>query len=261
MTLSRRYFLKTSGAAAASFAAAPSFLARTALAQTARPAGRDRPVLVAIFQRGAADGLSMVPPFGDRAYASTRPQIAIGAPRSGSAEMALDLDGFFGLHPALASLKSIYDERHLAIVHAVGSPSNTRSHFDAQDYMECGTPGNKSLGDGWLNRYMQANPEDGATPFRSVAINSNVPRSLMGSAPSIAMTRLADFGLHGDLATTELEEAFADLYKETFEAVKMLRNANPQQYVPAKGIQYPNTSYGRALLEIAQLIKANVGLQ
>ena len=261
MATTRRYFLKSSGLALAGLAAAPSFLVRTALAQTNAAPGKDQPIIIAIFQRGAADGISIVAPFGDEHYYSARPQIAIPEPKSGAAERAIDLDGFFGLHPALDSLKPIYDERHLAIVHAVGSPSNTRSHFDAQDYMECGAPGNKSLSDGWLNRYMQANPEDGATPFRSVAISSNVPRSLMGSAPSIAMTRLADFGLHGGLAPTELEEAFADLYKETFEAVKMLRNANPQQYVPAKGVQYPNTSYGRALLEIAQLIKANVGLQ
>ena len=180
---------------------------------------------------------------------------------TGSAQCAIDLDGFFGLHPALDALKPIYDEGRLGIVHAVGSPSNTRSHFDAQDYMESGTPGNKSLSDGWLNRYMQANPEDGATPFRSVAISSSLPRSLMGPAPSVAMTRLADFGLHGGPATAELEEAFADLYKETFEAVKRLRSANPQQYVPAKGIQYPNSAYGQALLAIAQLIKANVGLE
>jgi len=261
MPITRRYFLKSGGLALAGFAAAPSFSIRTALAQIEPSEGNDRPIIIAIFQRGAADGISMVVPFGDAHYYSARPQIAIREPKTGSAQCAIDLDGFFGLHPALDALKPIYDEGRLGIVHAVGSPSNTRSHFDAQDYMESGTPGNKSLSDGWLNRYMQANPEDGATPFRSVAISSSLPRSLMGPAPSVAMTRLADFGLHGGPATAELEEAFADLYKETFEAVKRLRSANPQQYVPAKGIQYPNSAYGQALLAIAQLIKANVGLE
>src|SRR5262249_19863309 len=124
----------------AGFDAAPSFVVRTAFAQTADKA-KDRPIVVAIFQRGAADGISMVVPFGDSHYKSVRPQIAIESP--------LSLDGFFGLHPSLDALKSIYDERHLGIVHAVGSPDNTRSHFDAQDYMESGAPGNKSVGDGW----------------------------------------------------------------------------------------------------------------
>ncbi len=142
MSTTRRYFLKSSGLALAGLAAAPSFLVRTALAQTNAAPGKDQPIIIAIFQRGAADGISIVAPFGDEHYYSARPQIAIPEPKSGAAERAIDLDGFFGLHPALDSLKPIYDERHLAIVHAVGSPSNTRSHFDAQDYMECGAPGN-----------------------------------------------------------------------------------------------------------------------
>src|SRR5438874_12476243 len=238
--ISRRDFLKAGGVALAGAAAGPSFLfGRTE---------KDHPIFIAIFQRGAADGVSMVVPFGDKNYYAVRPQIAIPEPSRLGDERAIDLDGFFALHPALSSLKPIYGEGHLAIVHAVGSPANTRSHFDAQDYMESGAPGSKSLSDGWLNRYMQTNPGGGTTPFRSVAISSNLPRSLMGSAPSTAMTRLEDFGLRGGPAPTELEEAFADLYKETFEAVKMLRNANPQQYAPAKGIQYPNSAYGRALL-------------
>ena|SRR5437867_1708040 len=261
MAVTRRHILKSGGLVLAGLTAAPSFLIRTALAQNGIGGEKDRPILIAIFQRGAADGISMVVPFGDKDYYPARPQIAIREPKSGSAECAIDLDGFFGLHPALGSLKSLYDERRLAIVHAVGSPSSTRSHFDAQDYMESGTPGNKGLSDGWLNRYMQVNPEEGVTPFRSVAVSSSIPRSLVGPAPSVAMTRVADFGLHGGPAGEELEDAFADLYSETFAAVKRLRSADPQQYLPAKGVQYPNSAYGQALLTIAQLIKANVGLE
>src|SRR5499426_1156165 len=155
MSVTRRYFLKSGGIAAATFATAPSFLIRTAFAQTNANRNADDPILIAVFQRGAADGISMVVPFGDKNYTSARPQIAIPEPARSDNERALDLDGFFALHPSLDSLKPIYDDGHLAVVHAVGSPDNTRSHFDAQDYMESGAPGNKSLPDGWLNRFLQ----------------------------------------------------------------------------------------------------------
>src|SRR5262245_35851851 len=192
MPITRRYFFKSGGMALASFAAAPQFLMRTALGQSNADAGRDRPIIIAIFQRGAADGISMVVPFGDKYYASARPQIAIPEPARGE-ERAIDLDGFFALHPSLNSLKPIYDAGHLAVVHAVGSPDSTRSHFDAQDYMESGTPGNKSASDGWLNRYLQTTPSRTASPFRAVAVSPTLPRTLAGSAPSVAMQRVADF--------------------------------------------------------------------
>ena len=246
MSFTRRDFLKSSSIALAGFAASPSFLLNAAHQ-------KDSPIIVAIFQRGAADGISMVVPFGDKHYQSARPQIAV--PDS------IDLDGFFGLHPALDSLKPLYEEGHLAAVHAVGSPSSTRSHFDAQDYMESGAPGSKSVSDGWLNRYMQVKVESGKTPFRAVAIDATVPRSLMGAAPALAMQRVAEFGIRGGRVSADLEEVFAELYENTFDAVKMLRSANPQQYVPAAGVQYPNSPYGQALLQIAQLIKSGIGLE
>jgi uncharacterized protein (DUF1501 family) len=261
MALTRRYFLKSGGVALASFATAPSFLVRTALAQTNAGSAADRPILIAIFQRGAADGISMVVPFGDKYYTSARSQIAIPEPARIGDERALDLDGFFALHPSLDSLKQIYDDGHLAVVHAVGSPDNTRSHFDAQDYMESGTPGNKSVSDGWLNRYLQTTPATNATPFRAVALNATMPRALAGAAPSVAMQRVADFGIRGGAATPQIEEMFADLYKETFDAVKMLRTTNPQQYTPAPGVQYSNSPFGQTLQQIAQLVKSKVGLQ
>src|SRR5438067_3247633 len=226
MAISRRYFLKAGGVALASFAATPSFLVRTSLAQTNAGRGTDRPILIAIFQRGAADGISMVVPFGDKNYAGLRPQISIPEPSRGNDERAIDLDGFFGLHPSLDTLKPIYDEGHLAVVHAVGSPDSTRSHFDAQDYMEAGAPGNKSVSDGWLNRCLQVKPQNDATPFRAVALSATLPRSLAGPASAVAMQRVADFGIRGGQATPEIEELFADMYKETFNAVKMLRTAN-----------------------------------
>src|SRR5437762_2617136 len=205
--ISRRYFLKSSSAALATYFALPSLLLGS---------GRDHPILIVIFQRGAADGLSVVVPFGDRHYYDLRPQLAIAQPARGSEENAIDLDGFFGLHPSLSSLKPIYDENRLAIVHAVGSPDNTRSHFDAQDYMESGTPGNKAITDGWLNRYLQRNAVSTASPFRAVAIGPNVPRSLAGGAPTVAMQRVSDFGIRGGAAASEIEDLFADVYKDTF---------------------------------------------
>ena len=273
MAVTRRFFLKSSGLALASFAAAPSFLKRTALAQTVGGAGKDRPIIIAIFQRGAADGISMVVPFGDKSYYSVRPNIAIAEPKSGNAETAIDLDGYFALHPALASFKPVYDAGNLAIVHAVGSPDNTRSHFDAQDYMEAGTPGNKGTTDGWLNRYMSARKDAKASPFRAVSLTANLPRTLMGSAPAIAMTSIADFGVRAGEGNNQVAKSFEELYaqgvtdmlhgtgKEAFEAVKMLKKANPRQYTPANGANYPRSPFGQSLLQIAQLIKSDVGVE
>jgi uncharacterized protein (DUF1501 family) len=273
MDVPRRFFVKSCGLALVSFAVAPSFLKRTALAQTLAGAGKDRPILIAIFQRGAADGLSMVVPFGDRHYYGARPQIAIPEPKRGDPEAAIDLDGFFALHPALAPLKPLYDAGHLAIVHAVGSPDNTRSHFDAQDYMESATPGDKNTVDGWLNRYMRAKNSSQASPFRAVAFGPVLPRTLMGRAPAVAMTDIAGFGVHGGQDDVQLAQGFEALYtqsfadflqatgKEAFEAVKLLKKANPQQYQPADGADYPRTSFGKALQQTAQLIKADIGLE
>jgi uncharacterized protein (DUF1501 family) len=261
MAISRRYFMKSGGVALATLASAPSFLVRTAFAQSNAANGKDHPIIIAIFQRGAADGISMVVPFGDKNYAAVRPQIAIPEPARAGGEGAIDLDGFFGLHPSLGSLKPIYDEGHLAIVHAAGSPDSTRSHFDAQDYMEAGAPGNKGVNDGWLNRFLQANSESDATPFRAVAISATMPRSLAGPAPSVALQHVADFGIRGGRGSSELEDMFADLYKDTFDAVKSLRRATSQQYTPAEGVQYPNNPFAQSLMQIAQLVKSNVGLE
>src|ERR671935_513971 len=188
--MNRRLFLKHGGLAMASLGlvgSAPSFLKRTALAQgvSVAPSGR-RKTLITIFQRGAVDGLNMVVPHGERNYYELRPQIAIEQPGKAGADSVINLDGFFGLHPSLAAFKPLWDEKRLAIVHAVGSPDNTRSHFDAQDYMESATPGVKSTQDGWLNRYLQARPDPKATPFRAVSMTQNLPRSLQGRAGALA---------------------------------------------------------------------------
>ena len=273
--MNRRFFLKSGGVALASFGlagGAPSFLQRAALAQGARQGGR-RKTLVAIFQRGALDGLNAVVPHGESAYYDLRPALAVARPGRAGAESAIDLDGFFGLHPALAPFKPLWDEKRLAIIEATGSPDNTRSHFDAQDYMESGTPGRKSTEDGWLNRLVQARPDKQASPFRAVALSQNMPRSLMGRAPALAVTNLADFTIRAGSYTTKVQGGFEGLYeqsvdealrgagKETFEAVNYLKRVNPSQYRPENGARYPQGRFGQSLLQIAQLVKAGVGLE
>ncbi len=278
MNQSRRFFLRRGGVALASFGlagGAPSFLTRAVLAEglSVAPGGR-RKTLITIFQRGAVDGLNMVVPHGERSYYELRPQLAVAQPGRGArGESVLDLDGFFGLHPAMSALKSLWDEKRLAVVHAAGSPDSTRSHFDAQDYMESGTPGRKSTPDGWLNRYLQARPDSKASPFRAVSMTQNLPRSLYGRAPALAIQNLSDFRVRAGAQARSVEGGFEDIYeqsvnealrgtgKETFEAVKFLKRVNPQQYRPEHGAQYPRGRYGAALAQIAQLIKAGVGLE
>jgi uncharacterized protein (DUF1501 family) len=231
-----------------------------------------RNVLVAVFQRGAVDGLSMVVPFGDRDYAAARTSIAIRAPRAGDAATAVDLDAFFGLHPALAPLLPLWQSRTLAVVHACGSPDNTRSHFDAQDYMESGTPGVKSTPDGWLARAAATRPA-AASPFRAVALGPTLPRALRGEAGAISMASLERFDVRASSEAATARRGFESLYaqtvhdllhgtgRETFEAVRMLKHANAARLAPANDAEYPRSRLGQSLRQIAQLIRADVGLE
>ncbi len=262
--ISRRVFLKNGGLALVSLGFAPSFVARTAAAE----GGGRRKVLITIFQRGAVDGLNMVIPFGEAAYYAARPSIAVAQP--GRPDAAIDLDGFFGLHPSMAGLQPFWSSGQLAIVHACGSPNSTRSHFDAQDYMESGTPGVKSTEDGWLNRYLKARQLEAATPFRAVALTPQLPRTLQGTAPALAMTQIQQFGLRGNgdvHSSFEAEYAAAAdqilnrTGKDAFDAMRMLKVADPKRYQPENGAQYPRSAYGDALKQIAQLIRADVGLE
>ncbi len=272
MSISRRVLIKSGGIALVSLGLDPLFLARAAFASY-RPlppiTGQSRRILVCLFQRGAVDGLNMIVPHADPIYYRERPRIAVPE------RDVVDLDGYFGLHPRLAALKPLWDEKSLAVIHAVGSPDSSRSHFDAQDYMESGTPGVKVTPDGWLNRYCQHDREHQDTPFRAVAFGPQLPRILAGSAPALAIDDLQAFGLRGPqpAARDRLTRAFEDLYagaatgllstlsREAFEAVQTLKRVDPAQYRPADGVDYPRGRLGKAMLEIAQLIKADVGLQ
>ena len=268
MRFTRRFFLKSSGLALVGLSAVPSFLARAAAAIASR--GK---ILVVIFQRGAADGLNIVVPHGEKNYYSLRPTIAIPRPKKGDEQAAIDLDGHFGFHPILQPFKQLYDEKLLAVVHAAGSPDSTRSHFDAQDFMESGTPGLKSTPDGWLNRYLQSAPVEKPSAFRGVSLTSQLPRILQGSAAALAVPNVNRFGIEAGRYTDAIEDGLASLYaasgdnllaptaKETFEAVELLRSVNPSQYRPAAGFEYPQGPFGQTMLQVAQLIKSNLGIE
>ncbi|HTH52904.1 MAG TPA: DUF1501 domain-containing protein [Edaphobacter sp.] len=267
--ITRRGFMKSGALALVGTSTIPSFLTRSVLAEMTT-AAENRKKLVVLFQRGAADGLNIVVPYREKNYYAMRPTIAIRQ------EEVLDLDGFFGLHPAMASLKPLYDQKHLAIVHAAGSPDMSRSHFDAQDYMESGTPGVKTTQDGWLNRALQGERLQGQpSPFRAVALGSQVPRTLEGKIPAMAVNHLKDFSVAGGDGPqgSPISGAFQAMYdsssdallhgtgQETFEAVKMLRAANPARYRPLAGVVYPQTQFGNSLRQVAQLLKANLGVE
>ena len=290
--IERRIFLRQGAVALLALGLPPRFLTRTLFAETGA-AGR-RKTVVFVFQRGAVDGLSMVVPFGESPLYRMRRSIAIPEPRRGDALAALDLDGFFGFHPAMAPLHELFRRKELAIVHACGSSHPTRSHFDAQDFMESGTPGIKSTRDGWLNRLLDEtacdcgrtldDPEAHArdheagqigmadSPLRGVALTPQMPRALRGSYSAISIPDLEAFGIVGgrDLS---LESTFQRMYRtddgdliagtadESFEAIELIRRTDPLSYEPARGIVYPNGQFGRSLRQIAQLIKADVGME
>jgi uncharacterized protein (DUF1501 family) len=247
----------------------PAWLTR-ALYANDQPAARKK-VLVAIFQRGAADGLNVVVPHGEKAYYGLRPTIAVPRPSANSdhqQDAAIDLDGFFGLHPSLARLKPLWDNQHLAIVDAVGSPDPTRSHFDAQDYMESGTPGFKATDSGWMNRALPK-PAGKVSPVRAVALGATLPRALRGSEAAISLQSIGNFQVRNAAAAKQFEDMYMSSKdtklqatgRETFEAVSMLQSIQRQTYTPANAAEYPRSRFGDSLRQIAQLIKSDVGME
>ena len=274
----RRVFMRSGALALVTMGLSPRFLRRTAFAAELRAAEEKGRIFICLFQRGAADALNVLVPHAEKSYYSLRPSIAIPRPKAGARDGAIDLDGFFGLHPALAPLKPLWDRGLLAPIHAVGSPSSTRSHFDAQDYMESGTPDVKNTPDGWLNRYLATHgtcescvePPPTASHFRAVALTGQTPRILEGPAATVAMNSLQEFTVRATGSQVERLEALyrtgrADIVHGTgsdmFDAVKMLRSANPGRYSPAAGAQYPRSRFGQQLMQIAQLIKADLGVE
>lgn len=258
--LTRRFFLRGSAVVMAGTGAVPFWLARAARAAEAK-----RKILVAIFQRGAADGLNVVVPFAEKRYYQLRPTIGVPAP--GGQNGAIDLDGHFALHPALQPLKAHWDQKQLAIVEAAGSPDPTRSHFDAQDYMESGTPGSK--GDGWLNRALTP-PDPTTSPLRAIAMGVQVPRTLCGARPAIAVNNIQQFnvsdpdsaGILENMYATSADAQVGQAGKDAFAAMKMIQSLNRDTYTPAAGVRYGlGGALGGSLQQIARLIKADAGVE
>jgi len=277
--VSRRGFLKAGGVALMGvglMGGIPAFLAEAVAGnQLIAPYGK-RKTLICIFQRGAMDGLMAVTPFTDEYLKAARPGLFISAAKNSTGKSLIDLDGHFGLHPAMQGFEQAFRDKRLAIVHGIGSPNNTRSHFDAQDYMESGTPFNKGTASGWLNRAIGLLGHDAITPFTAVSLTSAMPRSFYGDNPAVAINNLQDFAIQmrGNPSGTNMAaKSFEDLYdqtsegllkqtgKESFEAIKMLQKADIKNYKPAQNVVYPNSALGNSLKQIAQLIKMDVGLE
>jgi uncharacterized protein (DUF1501 family) len=278
--IERRAFLKSGGLSllflGAGSLGGPSFLARAAMASPGAAASGRRKVLIAIFQRGAMDGIAAVPPLTEEALLrKLRPRLAVPGATAAGEDRALDLGCGFGLHPALSPFAPLWKEGRLAIVHQVGSPDPTRSHFDAQDYLETGTPGRKGTASGWLNRVCGELGHE-ATPFRALAMTTALPRSLYGDQPALAVSRLEDFAVKlpgAEVAAAAAGKGFEALYEqtsqqllhdtgtETFDAIQMLHGLDLRSDRPAAGVEYPRAPLGMALRQVAQLIKAEIGLE
>ena len=274
---SRRGFLKNGGLALFGIGAGgvPTFIARAAESKKMTSLYKKKKIMVCIFQRGAMDGLMAVTPFTDQYLKAARPTLFMSAAKDQKDSPLIDLDGRFGLHPGLKSFEPLFKDKRLAIVHGIGSPNNTRSHFDAQDYMESGTPFNKGTGSGWLNRAVGLLGHD-ATPFRAVSLTTSMPRSFYGDNPSVSISNLQDFAIQmrgNPMGTNLAAKSFEDLYdqtssnllketgKESFDAVKMLQKTDTRNYKPEFNAQYPASPLGNSLRQIAQLIKMDLGLE
>ncbi len=271
MQLNRRSFLKSAGAlgiVGASKSLFPGWMPNLAFASELNKAPGD--VLVNIFLRGGMDGLSAVVPYFEAGlYYDKRPNIAV------TEQQLTDLDGHFGLHPAMQALKELYDEGSFAIIHATGSPDDSRSHFDAMQYMEYGTPGEKSIGTGWLGRHLKTAAWQNSSPFRAVGMGAMVAQSLRGPVTPLALKSIADFHFKGrESELAHLQRSLAGLYhtdapldplgeqaKLVFETVELLQDLSANSYEPSGGASYPETDFGMGLKQIAQLIKADVGLE
>jgi uncharacterized protein (DUF1501 family) len=266
--LSRREFMAR-GTATAVALSVPAWLPRVTYAQSASSSD----VLISIFLRGGADGLSLVPPFGDPSYYALRPTLAIPPPGS-AANPALNLDGFFGLPPAMAALLPVYQGGQLLIVHASGSTDPSRSHFDAQFFMEIGKPGDLNVVTGWLGRHLASRPPakvDAA--LRGIGFNYGLPQTLVGAPDTLPIPDPANFGLSGSSSTrTQRLTWLGNAYQverdplrtaalNTQRTITTLSALNINGYVPAGGAVYPGGSFGTALRSTAALIRADMGVE
>ncbi len=274
----RRAFLKSSGLGlfgVGLIGGIPAFVAEAVAKEKNNPLYSKRKVIVCIFQRGAMDGLMAVSPFEDPYFRQARPTLFLDAAKGASGSSLIDLDGRFGLHPGMQAFETVFRDKRLAIVHGLGSPNTTRSHFDAQDYMESGTPFRKNTTSGWLNRAVGLLGHDHVnTPFSAVSLTPSLPRSLYGEHAALAINDLKNFKIQGrgevlnqnaktfeDLYDKTTSDLLRDTGKESFEAMKLLQSNLLKNYKPSNNAVYPNSSLGNSLKQIAQLVKMDVGLE
>ncbi len=264
-------YLAAASAATASFVYGNPLRPRLRMAKAAT--GKS---LIAIFQRGGCDGLNTVVPYGDPNYAALRPTIRILPPSPTNAASAVDLDGFFGLHPGLAALRPLYLNGDLAVLPAVQYPNASQSHFDGQLFIEHGAV-DKDV-DGWLNRHLVTLPQPAT--LRGVGFGSELPDALRGQAIVSAFNDITDFTLGlpqaqedpllADLSRVYSQQpdsakAYRDLVQQNGRVIindlAVLSGINPSSYVPANGALYPSSGFGTQLRQIAQLLKAGLGLE
>ena len=270
--LSRRGFLATSASAAALAATAPAWLPRVSVASSYNSSVRD--VVISIYLRGGIDGMSALVPWGDAAYYAARPTLNVPRPDSTAAQKAIDLNGFFGMHPAMASLQTAYNNQHLLFLHAAGSTDTTRSHFDAQRSMEVGKTGDATINTGWLGRHLLSSaPTDPSALLRAVGISTGLQKTLNGGPLTLPIPNLDAFGLTGTSSSIASRSSALDsLYRptpdplktvayNTIQTINLLNTINFSGYQGGGGAVYPNTSTGIALKSTAALIKANVGVE
>lgn len=270
--LSRRQFMVTTSAVALAAAAAPSWLPRVAVASSYRSSQRD--TVISIFLRGASDGLTMCVPYQENAYYTNRPTLAIARPDSGQANRATDLDGFFGFPPAMLPLLPAYQDGKLLIVHACGSTDPSRSHFDAQRFMEVGKANDPTIGTGWLGRHlMTVDPMSPTAILRAVGISTGLQKQLVGGPQTLPIPNLDTFGLSGSAGTVVARtNAISNMYSvvpdplhasalTTIATIDLLNTINFSGYIPANGAVYPTSGFGTAIKSVAALIKAQIGVE
>ena len=226
--------------------------------------------LVVVFLRGAADVLNMVVPHGEDAYYRLRPSLGIPSPddaRAKQSERAIDLDGFFGLHPSMGSLLEAWQSRHLAIIHACGAPDESRSHFKAMELMERGVDDERGPASGWIGRHLATLNTGNSSPLRAVGMGTRPQRSLSGTVPVSALRSIADFHLGGDpRALQQMRAALSTVYEgdvqgqDTLSIMDTLETLDPDNY-HSPLTNYPDSEFGLALKQTAMLIKAEVGLE
>ena len=272
--LSRRNFLANSASAAAAaalVAATPVWLPRVAMANSYNSGSRD--VIISLYLRGGIDGLSYVIPWGEAAYYNARPTLNVPRPDSGAPRRAIDLNGFFGMHPAMAPLIPAYNNQHLLFVHACGSTDTSRSHFEAQRSMETARIGEPSASTGWLGRHiLNSQPMNPDALLRAVGISTGLQKTLQGGSLTLPIPNLEHFGLLGNGNAPARSAILDAMYSSSFDPLKtvayntlqtinLLNTINFAGYIPDGGAVYPDTQLGLALKSTAALIKAQVGTE